>query len=228
MLQGSLAPAAAGDAPHLSTQQQPAFPSSTRSARGRGPAGSIPFSHPAPSPGQSLPTAATPVSAGSSPAREHCHRHGAPRGGRSPSPLQNSAGYMHPSLLHSAPTSPGHAAGALCPQLVPSGDSGAALSPAPRPAALADLRDPRTPSAAPLCPAAFPHPSSERLPGRSCLLRTAPGQGPAGPAASCSMGHHDGPLESSWELPGPGCSLRSILQEGETFSNPREHRNRQE
>ena len=165
MLQGSLAPAAAGDAPHLSAQQHPAFPSSTRSARGRGPGRARPLFPPCPIPGaepsdRSHPCLRRQLSCAGALPRVR----GTP-GRTVPIPSADATGYAHPALLRDAPTSPGHvrhAAGALCPQLAHSGDSGATLGPAPRPAALTDPQDPRTPTAAPLCPAAFPHPSSER------------------------------------------------------------------
>lgn len=114
MLQGSLAPA--GDAPHRSARQRPAFPGSARGAR-------APSPHPAPSPPWG-----------------HRHRRGAPRGGQTPSPRQTPQAtrvLLPHAALPPLPDTPEAQRERFAPGSLPSGDPAAALGPAPCPAALA-------------------------------------------------------------------------------------------
>ena len=163
--------------------------------------------------------------------RERCHGCGAPRGGQSPSPLQtlqDTRILLFCAMLPPHPDTSGTQQELFAPSsLTP-------VTPEQLWALHPDLlrsQTRKTPAHPPLLPSALPHfpiPARRGLPGRSCPLHTAPRQGPAGPAASHPRGHRDGPLESHWESPTPGCSLWSILREGETLSVPRERRNRGE
>lgn len=163
-------------------------------------------SHPAPSPGQSPLTAATPVSAGSCPAQEHCHRRRAPQGGQSPSPLQTLQGtciLLFYAMLPPHPDTPDtqqeHLAPSLLPPVTP--EQLWALYPDP-------LRSKtrETPAHPPLLPFALPHFHISAW--RGCLAGAAhstqpPGRGQQHLAPWDTVTDHLNPAGNCPALAGP-------------------------